>query len=132
MIEQIVEKMRTLRLSNMARSFSERHGRGEFRQMSADEAICLLVDDEWAARQNKRLATAILKANFKPEGACLENLRYQADRGFARADIAPFRGMEWIRTGANVLSCSAPPVLESPISRKPSAWPAGWVIRCRS
>jgi DNA replication protein DnaC len=103
MTEQIVEKMRSLRLSNMARAYSERHGRGEFRQMSADEAICLLVDDEWSARQNKKLATVILKANFKPEGACLENLRYQPDRGFARSDITPFRSHEWIRTGANVL-----------------------------
>lgn len=103
MTEQIVEKMRNLRLSNMARAYSERHGRGEFRQMSADEAICLLVDDEWSARQNKKLATVILKANFKPEGAFLENLRYQPDRGFVRGDITPFRSHEWIRTGANVL-----------------------------
>jgi len=103
MTEQIVEKMRALRLSNMARAYSERQGRGELRQISAEEAICLLIDDEWCARQNKKLATVILKANFKPEGACLENLRYQADRGFARGDITPFRGHDWIRTGANVL-----------------------------
>lgn len=103
MIEQIVDKMRGLRLSHMSRAYAERQSRGEFRQMSADEAICLLIDDEWAARQNKRLATAISKANFKPEGACLENLQYQPDRGFSRSDIQPFRSLEWIRQGANVM-----------------------------
>lgn len=103
MIEQTVEKMRSLRLSHMARSLSDRHHRGELQQMSAVEGLSLLVDDEWTARHNRRLQKSIQDAGFKPEGACLENVIYREGRGFTRSCLAMFRGHEWIRSAANTL-----------------------------
>ncbi|MEO6094166.1 MAG: IS21-like element helper ATPase IstB [Fibrobacteria bacterium] len=103
MIEQTTHKMRLMRLSQMAQSLEERFARGELRSLPCEEMLSLLVDDEWAARQNRKLARAITKADFRPEGACLENVIYNAKRGFTKQDVHVFRTAEWIRAGHNVL-----------------------------
>jgi len=103
MIEQTTHKMRLMRLSQMAMSLEERFARGELRSLPCEEMLSLLVDDEWAARQNMKLARAIPKAVFRPEGACLENVIYNARRGFTKQDVHVFRTAEWIRAGHNVL-----------------------------
>lgn len=103
MIEQTTHKMRLMRLSQMALSLEERFARGELRSLPCEEMLSLLVDDEWASRQNRKLARAITKADFRPEGACLENVIYNAKRGFTKQDVHVFRTAEWIRAGHNVL-----------------------------
>jgi DNA replication protein DnaC len=103
MIEQTTHKMRLMRLSQMALSFEERSARGELRDLPCQELVSILVDDEWAARQNRKLARAITKADFRPEGACLENVIYSSKRGFTKQDVQVFRTAEWIRSGHNVL-----------------------------
>jgi DNA replication protein DnaC len=103
MIEQTIHKMRLMRLSQMAMSLEERFARGELRTMPCEEMLSILVDDEWAARQNRKLARAISKADFRPEGACLENVIYNSKRGFTKQDVQVFRSAEWIRSGHNVL-----------------------------
>jgi DNA replication protein DnaC len=103
MIEQTIHKMRLMRLSQMAMSLEERFARGELRTMPCEEMLSILVDDEWAARQNRKLSRAISKADFRPEGACLENVIYNSKRGFTKQDVQVFRSAEWIRAGHNVL-----------------------------
>jgi hypothetical protein len=66
MIEQTTHKMRLMRLSQMAMSLEERFARGELRTMPCEEMLSILVDDEWAARQNRKLARAITKAASGP------------------------------------------------------------------
>lgn len=103
MIEQTTHKMRLMRLSQMAMSLEERFARGELRTLSCEELISILIDDEWAARQNRKLARAITKADFRPEGACFENIIYGPKRGFTKQDVQVFRTAEWIRAGHNIL-----------------------------
>lgn len=103
MIEQTIHKMRLMRLSQMAMSLEERFARGDLRTMPCEEMLSILVDDEWAARQNRKLSRAISKADFRPEGACLENVIYNSKRGFTKQDVQVFRSAEWIRAGHNVL-----------------------------
>lgn len=103
MIEQTVHKLRMMRLSQMAKSYEERHTRGELRSFDGESLLTLLVDDEWAMRENRKLAKAINKADFRPEGACLENVIYNAKRGFTKQDLQVFRSAEWIRSSHNIL-----------------------------
>jgi len=103
MIEQTAHKMRQLRLSHMANSLEERALRGELRNATCEEMLGILVDDEWSSRQNRKLARVIQKADFRPEGACLENVIYNAKRGFSKQDVQVFRSEDWIRSAHNVL-----------------------------
>jgi DNA replication protein DnaC len=102
-IEQTLTQMRTLRLSQMATATEERMAKGEHKQLSCEEFLGLLVEEEYHARKNRKLSRMIGRANFKPEGACLENIKYKPERGFGKSDLNPFRSAQWIKAHQNVI-----------------------------
>ena len=86
-MEQTFTQLRSMRLTVMATMLEQRLANGDHRQLSHEEFISLLVEDEYGARKNRRLARMIGRANFKPEQACLENIHYDSQRGFSKKDI---------------------------------------------
>jgi DNA replication protein DnaC len=95
-IEQTLRQMREMRLSNMATALEEQLKAGPQSDLSHEEFISLLIEDEYNARKRRKLSRAIGRANFKPDGACIENLKYSQARGLSQKDIAPFRSSNWI------------------------------------
>lgn len=77
--------------------------KGEHKQLTCDEFLGLLVEEEFHARKNRKLSRLIGRANFKPEGACLENVKYRPERGFLKGDLNPFRAPSWVEAHRNVL-----------------------------
>lgn len=104
-IEQTFTKLRTMRLSVMADSMEERINRGDHKQISPEEFVGLLVDDEYTARKNRTLSRMIGRANFKPESACIEDIDYKTKRGFTKSDIMVFTSDTWIKNAQNVVLC---------------------------
>jgi DNA replication protein DnaC len=102
-IEQTLTQMRELRLSQMATATEERIAKGEHKLLSCEEFLGLLVEEEFHARKNRKLSRLIGRANFKPEGACLENIKYKPERGFGKSDLNPFRSTQWIKAHRNVI-----------------------------
>lgn len=102
-IEQTLTQMRALRLSQMATATEERMAKGEHKQLSCEEFLGLLIEEEYHARKNRKLSRMIGRANFKPEGACLENIKYKPERGFGKSDVNPFRSGQWIKSHQNVI-----------------------------
>jgi DNA replication protein DnaC len=102
-IEQVFEQLRSLRLSTMAESLQNRLQNGNHRDLSHEEFIALLVEDECNARNNRRLSRMISSANFKPEQASLENITYNQARGFMKKDITPFTSSTWITNAQNLI-----------------------------
>jgi DNA replication protein DnaC len=91
----------------MAASLEQRLQRGDQREISAEEFLGLLVDDEYTARQNRKLSRLIGQAHFKPEHACLENIKYAPTRGFQKTDILQFTSARWITNAQNVILIGA-------------------------
>jgi len=87
----------------MASSLEQRLKNGDHRDLTHEEFLSLLVEDEYTARNNRRLARMISQANFKPEQACLENIHYDCGRGFDKKDIMQFRSHSWIDNAQNVI-----------------------------
>jgi Na+/H+ antiporter NhaD/arsenite permease-like protein len=56
----------------MAQAWTEQQRNAELQALSFDERFGLLVDAEWLARENKRLARALQEAKLKLPQACLE------------------------------------------------------------
>lgn len=77
--------------------------KGEHKQLSCDEFLGLLVEEEFHARKNRKLSRTIGRANFKPEGACLENVKYRPERGILKGDLNAFRSPAWVEAHRNVL-----------------------------
>ena len=107
LLEQTLTKMSKMRLSTMASSFEQRLKRGDHQNLSAEEFVGLLVDDEYVSRQNRRLSRVIGKANFKPEQACIENIKYTPIRGFQKKDVMKFTATTWLTNAQNVI-CIGP------------------------
>jgi len=63
----------------MAKSLRERLGRGDHQDLGIEEMISLVVDDEWLARENRKLSRRLKKARFKVP-ATLEAIDYQLRR----------------------------------------------------
>jgi len=107
LLEQTLSKMGTMRLTTMANSLEERLKRGDQNDLSAEDFIGLLIDDEYTSRQNKRLARMIKKAKFKSESACIENIKYGTTRGFNKKDIMQFTQPTWINNFQNIIFVGA-------------------------
>lgn len=82
-----VGKLREMKLSVMAASFQKQLSSNAAAELSFEDRFGMLVDEEWAARQNKRLKRMIQKANFSLPGACLEDVEYREDRKLDKALI---------------------------------------------
>lgn len=101
--EQVISQMKQMRLSTMAESFQERLKNGDHNDLCHEEFIALLIEDEYNARQDRKLQRMIGRANFKPEQACVENIDYTAARGFQKKDVMQFTSITWINNAQNLI-----------------------------
>lgn len=102
-IEQTIEKLRSMRLTAMANSLSTRLKNGDYTDLSHEEFITLLVEDEFYARKTRRMNRMISRANFKPELPCIDDIIYKSTRGFGKKDIMPFTTQKWIHDAINII-----------------------------
>lgn len=102
-LETVLTQMRHMRLSAMADSLEQRLANGDHRDLSHEEFISLLVNDEHSARHSRKLSRMIGRANFKPEQACIENIRFEQTRGFKKMDIMQFMSTTWINNCQNIV-----------------------------
>jgi DNA replication protein DnaC len=106
-IETVLKQLRSMRLSIMAESLERRLAANDQRDLSCEEFFALLVEDEFAARQSRKLTRLIQRANFKPEQACIEDIRYEPSRGIHKKDIMPFTAPLWVQQAQNVVLVGA-------------------------
>ncbi|MDD5463427.1 MAG: IS21-like element helper ATPase IstB [Methylococcales bacterium] len=106
-IEQVVTQLRAMRLANMADSLLSRLKNGDTRDLAPEEFVALLVQDEFNARQSRKLSRMLGRANFKPQQACMENIIYDAARGFAKKDLIVFTTSNWISDARNIILTGA-------------------------
>lgn len=102
-IENVIEQLKSMRLSTMAESLQTRLAGGNNRDLAPEEFFALLVEDEYNARKNRKLSRMIGHANFKPEQASIENIIYNQARGFMKKDIMPLTTATWINNTQNLI-----------------------------
>jgi DNA replication protein DnaC len=78
-MNQILEKMRQMRLAGMARAFQLTVESGKNEKFTPDEMITHLIDSEWDERYNRRLDRSIRDARFRYK-ASIEEINFEADR----------------------------------------------------
>jgi DNA replication protein DnaC len=106
-IEQVLRQMRELRLSHMAQSLQDLLRTGDHRDSSHEEFLALLVEAEYQARKGRKLSRSIGRANFRPEQACIENLKYSAARGLSKKDVMQYTASTWIDNALNLVITGA-------------------------
>lgn len=106
-LETTLSQLRDMHLSVMADALQRRLEHGDQQGLSGEEFAALLIEDEYCARQQRKLNRLIAQANFKPEGACLQNVRYAAARGVEKRDLMAFTTPAWIQGAHNLILTGA-------------------------
>jgi DNA replication protein DnaC len=102
-----LDKLHALKLPAMAHAWQEQHQQTEVTGLAFDERFGLLVDAEWLARENTRLARALREAKLKLPHACVEALEYPARRELDKAVVRQLAACQWIADHQNVLITGA-------------------------
>jgi DNA replication protein DnaC len=100
--EQTLEKLRSMKLFAMAKSLDERLKRADHQDLSVQELIGLVVDDEYIARENARLASRLKGAKFKEKAACMEDIDYKSSRGLKKSVMLDLAQLKWIEKKQNI------------------------------
>lgn len=101
--EPTIEKLKAMRLDEMAATWKEQSSKPDINRLSFDERFGMLVDAEWLHRENKRLAKALRDAKLKLSSACVEDLKYDASRELDKAQIRQLASCRWVAEHQNVL-----------------------------
>jgi DNA replication protein DnaC len=105
--EPTANKLLFLKLIAMAAAFCEQQKKAEMASLSFEERFGLLVDAEWLARENKRLARSLKEAKLRLSQACLEDLHYGAKRELDKAQIRQLATCRFVAEHQNVLLTGA-------------------------
>ena len=96
LLEQTLQKLRTLRLNGIASALEHQLSQPEFHQLSFEERISLLVDREVLDRNNRRITGLLRKARLR-QLACIEDLDYRQHRGLDKSRMATLITCDFIR-----------------------------------
>src|SRR5574341_954367 len=102
-----LDKLQALKLDAMAAAWAAQQGDAVLSQLSFDDRFGLLVDAEWLARENKRLARALREAKLKLSQACLEAIDYPPSRELDRALLRQLATCRWVAEHQTVLITGA-------------------------
>lgn len=102
LIQQTLDKMRTMKMHHMARSLEERLSKPDHQDLSTQEIIGLIVDDEFTARENARLEARLRGAKFKERTACMEDIDYKANRGLKKQTMLDLGQLKWVEKVQNI------------------------------
>lgn len=103
--EETINKMVVLKLTWMAQTFRDllqRPGSG----LSVEESVGLMIDREWAERENRRVARRIKDAKLGMQ-ACMEDVLCDPSRGIDKAQIRSLSACPWVRAKQNIIIVGA-------------------------
>ncbi len=103
LLQQTAEKLRRMKLYGMAKSLETRADRPDHQDLPISDFLGLLIDDEWSARENRRLTNRLRIAKFKEKGACIEDIDYRATRNIKKSLVLELAKNQWIEKQQNVL-----------------------------
>jgi DNA replication protein DnaC len=79
MNDQMIEKMKTMKLYGMVRAFRTSLESGNAEKSTADEFLSMLIDSEWDERYNRKLDRSVKNARFRYK-ASVEQINFDSDR----------------------------------------------------
>jgi len=101
--EQTISKLKEMKLHQMAEKFMDSLHSSEYKGLSFEEYIALLVDAEWSHKKNSRVSRLIKSASLRYSQATVVDIEYFPERKLDRQDIARLATNEYIHSHRNVI-----------------------------
>jgi DNA replication protein DnaC len=105
--EATTQKLCELRMSAMAAAYRRQSEDQSLQQFSFDQRFGMLVDAEWDARKNNRLARLIREAKLPASGACVEGVEYLPDRKLDKELITELSTCRYLADKRNIIILGA-------------------------
>jgi DNA replication protein DnaC len=102
LIQATVEKMNAMKLSAMAEAFECQLASSEYAELNFEERVGLMVDTEWTARENRKLARRLRGAKMR-HAACIEDINFKAPRGLNRQQLLSLGSCAWVGARHNLI-----------------------------
>jgi DNA replication protein DnaC len=103
MIEALIEKLITMKLSGMAEGIREQVASHVYRDLSFEERLGILVDKEKLHRENRQVKILLAHAHLRHPSACIEDIDFKARRGITKDVLLKLSQNEWIGRHQNVI-----------------------------
>ena len=104
---EIVNKLKELKMPGMAEHISQLYSTEEFSKYSTLEIIEQLIEQEQISRKNHTIERRLKQAYLTDSQARLESIDYRAERNINQALIDQLKTNEYILDGRNVLILGA-------------------------
>ena len=102
LINETIEKLKSLRLSGFIEALEEQNELSSFQELNFEERLGLLVDREFVKRKSNRIQRLIQQAKFQNPNACIENIRYGPERHLDKQLILELASGQYIKHAKNV------------------------------
>jgi DNA replication protein DnaC len=102
LMQPTIEKLHTMKLFGMAEAIRRQIDDPDIRQLSFEERLALLVDQQWDWRLNRALLRRLKNARFKLD-ASIEDIDYRHPRRLDRQLIRTLSNCDWVRLHHNLL-----------------------------
>lgn len=102
MNENIVNKMKQMKLHGMVRAFNTSLEGDHMAQFTADEMVAFLIDSEWDDRNNRRIDRRVRGARFRYK-ANIEQVDFDIDRNLDKNLLNRFAECTFIDKAENIL-----------------------------
>lgn len=103
LLEQTLERLRSLRLMGMAERLKTWAQTPAERDIGPTDLVALLADTEWTHRENRGLERRLRNARLRQNGACIEDITYGGERALTKAVIRPLASPRWVASHENVI-----------------------------
>jgi DNA replication protein DnaC len=101
--QQCLTQLRSLKLSGMTHALELQWSQPQtYGNLSFEERVGLMVNQELTARTNKRLVRLLKAARFKVD-AHIEDIDYQHPRGLNQSQLASLLTNEWVAKKQNLI-----------------------------
>src|SRR5206468_8558377 len=119
--EPTLEKLKALRLDAFATAWLAQQQDPALAAVPFDERLGLLVEAEWLARENHRLATALREAKLRLSQACVEDIDYEPRRELDKALLRQLATCRWVQAHHNILISGTTGGLPRPLPPRAAA-----------
>src|ERR1035437_8602812 len=102
MDEETSNKLKTMKLFGMLRAFQTSMESDKLSNLTADEMIACLVDEEWDDRYNRKIARTMKNAKFRYK-ASMEEIYFDAKRSMDKNQVMRLADCNFIRKKENLL-----------------------------
>lgn len=100
--EQTFDKLSRMKMHGLAAALRDQLDTGQFTDITFEDRVAMMVDREWAEREERRLTRRLRSARLR-EQAAVEDIDYAMPRKLDRTLMARLATCEWVRDHHNII-----------------------------